>query len=481
MTDATKTARGLTRECAAFAARLSAADLPPAVVVAARRCVLDTIAIAIAGTETDLPKPLLSVIRLLGGAPQARLFGDPASRVNAAQAAFLFGSVANALDWDDVQNPEGPNRPFGLLMHASVPLLAACFATADFIASESGRAVDGAAFTAAFVAGHEVSCKIAVAINPDHYYKGFHTSGTIGAFGAAVASAKLLGLDEHGIARAIGIASSMTGGIRASLGTQTKPAHVGWAAEKGVTAALLARAGLTSNEEALDGMWGYLAVAGRGADMELVRGRIGNPFVMERPGISFKPYPCGAVTHPGMEALRTAMRDGDWRARDIERVVVRAGNNVWGPISYTRATTVLEAKYCFPFLLAAIALRGGCGRAEFQDDFVTSPNVQELQARIENRFDAAIDAQGYEIVRTELDVVLRDGRVFTLKAAGDYRGSPQNPLSDEDLWVKFKDCTDGLLATERQATLRAFIAAIETQTNVAPLLDLIGELPGMRA
>jgi 2-methylcitrate dehydratase PrpD len=476
-----ETAEGLTRECATFAARLAPADLSAATLRTAKLCLLDTLAVAIAGTETDLPPPLRAVLRASGGAAQARLFGNPTERTSAAQAAFWFGAIANALDWDDVQNPEGPNRPFGLLMHASVPVLAASLAAADLVAREGGRAVDGGAFLAAFVAGHEVSCKIAVAINPDHYYKGFHTSGTIGAFGAGVAAAKLLGLDAIGIARAIGIAASMTGGIRASLGTQTKPCHVGWAAEKGVTAALLARAGLTSNEEALDGAWGYLAVAGRGADMALVRGRVGNPFVMETPGISFKPYPCGAVTHPGMEALRTAMQGAHWSAHDIERIVVRAGKNVWGPISYPRATTALEGKYCFPFLLAAIALRGECGRAEFRDDFVTSPEVQALQARIENRFDAAIDAQGYAIVRTELDVTLKDGRAFTLKAAQDYRGSPRNPMSDDDLAAKFGDCADGLLSPDRQEKLRAFIAAIDTAADVSPLLDLVGELPGMRA
>jgi 2-methylcitrate dehydratase PrpD len=475
------TAEGLTRECANFAAGLTAADLPSAVVRTARRCLLDTLAVAIAGTETDLPPLLLDHLRLLGAAPQARVFGRPDFRVNAPQAAFLFGSIANALDWDDVQNPEAPNRPFGLLMHASVPVLGAALAVADLVAAESRASVDGGRLLAAFVAGHEVSCKIAVAINPDHYYKGFHTSGTIGTFGAGVAAAKLLGLDAAGIARTIGIAASLAGGIRASLGTQTKPLHVGWAAEKGVTAALLARAGLTSSQHGLDGEFGYLAVAGRGADMAFVRGRIGRPFVMETPGISFKPYPCGAVTHPGMEALRLGMQGADWHGQDIEHILIRAGANVWGPIGYARASTALEGKYCFPFLLAAIALRGRCGRSEFHDAFVTSPEVQALQARIENRFDAAIDARGYETVYTELDVTLRDGRRFTLVAVPDYRGSPLNPMSDEDLAQKFRDATENLLSENARADVQAFIARIDTLGDVAPLIALIGNLPGMRA
>src|SRR3546814_1249674 len=121
--------------------------------------------------------------------------------------------------------------------------------------------------------------------------RGFHTSGTIGTFAAAVTAAKLLGLDAGGIARAVGVAASMAAGIRAGFGTMTKPLHVGRAAENGITAALLVRGGFTANEEAHDGKWGYLAVAGPGGEQALVRQPFGKPFNMLSPGLPIKPTP----------------------------------------------------------------------------------------------------------------------------------------------------------------------------------------------
>src|SRR3546814_8722798 len=156
------------------------------------------------------------------------------------------------MDWDDTQLAEGPGRPYGLLMHPTVPPLAAALAVSDLVAAEEGRPLDGKRFLTAFNAGVEVACKIAEAIDPDHYMRGFHTSGTIGTFAAAATAGKLLGLDAAGIARTLGVAASMAAGIRAGFGTMTKPLHVGRAAENGVTAALLVRNGFTANEEALD-------------------------------------------------------------------------------------------------------------------------------------------------------------------------------------------------------------------------------------
>jgi 2-methylcitrate dehydratase PrpD len=181
------------------------------------------------------------------------------------------------MDWDDTQLAEGAGRPYGLLMHPTVPPLAALLALCDLVASERGRLVDGRELLVAFNAGFEVACKIAEAINPDHYMRGFHTSGTIGTFGSAIAAAKILGFDEAATLQTIGIAASMAAGIRANFGSMTKPLHVGRAAENGVTAALLAREGFSADAEALDGKWGYFAVAGPGGEPSPIRNHLGRP------------------------------------------------------------------------------------------------------------------------------------------------------------------------------------------------------------
>jgi 2-methylcitrate dehydratase PrpD len=229
----------------------------------------------------------------------------------------------------------------------------------------------------------------------------------------------------------------------------TKPLHVGRAAENGVTAALLVRGGFTANEEALDGKWGYLAVAGPGGEPALVRERFGRPFTMVSPGISIKPYPSGVLTHPSMDALLFLLREAVLKPGEIARVTLRAGRNVLGPIRYRIARTELEGKFSFAFLLSAIILRGRCGKAEFTDAFVASPECQAMQHKIETAFDQQIEDLGWDRIRSRVVVETKDGRTLERWADENYRGSPHNPLSDAEVEGKFRDCAAGLLDAAR--------------------------------
>lgn len=458
----------LTREAAQFAAGLRYEDIPDEALRISRRCVIDGLGVMLAGTE----QPALAVaerwLRLNGGNPHSRVVGDAALRVPAHLAAFWNGLAGHAMDWDDTQLAEGPGRPYGLLTHPTVPPLAAGLAVADHLGG-----VDGRTFLTAFLAGFEVECKIAEAINPDHYNLGFHTSGTIGTFGSAVAAAKLLGLDEKGIARAIGGAASMAAGIRANFGTMGKPMHVGRSSENGLTAAMLVKEGFTFNEAALDGQWGYLAVAGRGGEPETVLGRFGKPFTITSPGISIKPYPCGVLTHPSMDAMKYLMEENGLTPDDVERVTLHAANNILHPIRFRIATTELEGKFCMAFLLAAMILRGKAGKAEFTDAFVRDEATQAMQRRVETQYDAEIDAMGHDRIRSRIEVVTKDGRTIERWADENYRGGPHNPLSDDEVENKFRDCADGLLDDRRVRAALDRAWTLEKADDVTALYDLL--------
>lgn len=465
--------QGLTAAAARFAAGHRFDDLDAETLRLARRCMLDGLSVMLAGSDQPGMAPLLSFLTGQGGAAQARLLGLAHPGLPAPAAALWAGTAGHAMDWDDTQLAEGPGRPYGLLMHPTVPPLAAALALCETVARETGAPVDGRRFLAAFTAGFEVGCKVAEAINPDHYMRGFHTSGTIGTFAAAAAASNLLGLDAEQTARALGIAASMASGIRAGFGTMTKPLHVGRAAENGVTAALLARHGLSANAEALDGRWGYLAIAGPGGEPQLVRDRFGAPHSMLSPGVSIKPYPSGVLTHPSMDAMLFLMRDEGLSPDDVESVRLCAGSNVLGPIRFRIARTELEGKFSFAFLLSAIILRGRAGKAEFTDEFVSSPACQDMQARIETAFDQGIEDMGWDRIRSRIEVTTRDGRTLTRWADEAYRGGPHNPLSDEDLAGKFRDCADGLLSPARQAEVLATVMAFEAEPDAACLFDLL--------
>lgn len=439
----------------------------------ARRCVLDGLAVALGGSQQPGMAPLARYIQATGGAGHSRPLGAVAHAFPPHLAALWTGTAGHAMDWDDTQLAEGPGRPYGLLMHPTMPPLAASLAMTDYIAASTGTTVTGARFLDAFATGFEVGCKIAEAINPDHYMRGFHTSGTIGAFAATAAACRLLGLDNEQTARAIGIAASCSAGIRANFGTMTKPFHVGRAAENGVTAALLAREGFSANTEALDGKWGYLTIAGPGGEPELVVDKFGTPFTMVSPGVSIKPYPSGVLTHPSMDALKFLLRDENIAADNIEAITLHAGFNVLGPIRFRIAKTELEGKFSFAFLLAAIALKGRCGKDEFTDEFVASDACQAMQHRIETNHAQEIDTMGWDKIRSRVEIRLKDGRTFERWADEAYRGGPDNPLTDEELQGKFADNASGLLDEAGQKTVFDLVWSLETQADAGVLLSAL--------
>lgn len=478
MTDPFVHLTGLTHAATDFVCGLEFADLDAETLRIARRCVLDGLAVALGGSAQPGLRPLLTYIERLGGAAEAPILGDGQRRVPAHLAALWFGTAGHAMDWDDTQLAEGPGRPYGLLMHPTMPPLAAALCSAGIVEAELGAPVDGRTFLTAFCAGFEVGCKVAEAISPEHYMRGFHTSGTIGTFAATAAAAKMLRLDAEQTARAIGLAASMASGIRANFGSMAKPFHVGRAAENGVTAARLARDGFGANTEALDGRWGYLAIAGPGGEPALVRERFGRPFAMVSPGVSIKPYPSGVLTHPSMDALRFLIAEEGLTPEDIEHVTLSAGSNVLGPIRFKVATTELEGKFSFQFLLTAIILRGRAGKAEFTDAFVSSAPCQAMQQRVETRFDAAIEAMGWDRIRSRLEVLTRDGRRLNRWADERYRGGPDNPLSDRDLEAKFRDCAEGLLSA---AAVERLLQQVWRLEGLADVSGLVGGLDWMPA
>src|SRR2546423_1596060 len=234
-----------------FISRARWPEFPPDAVALAKRCVIDGLGVMLAGSTTRASTILREYVRGSEGSADATTFAPEPFRIGATSAALLNATSGHAMDWDDTQLSTSADRIFGLLTHPTMPPLAAALAI-----SERQRA-SGAQFLEAFLTGFEVECKIAEAIHPHHYKKGFHSSGTIGTFGAMAAAAKLLHLDRDATANALAIAASMASGIRVNFGTMTKPLHVGRAAQNGIIAAELAAKGFTVGDAAFDPPWGF--------------------------------------------------------------------------------------------------------------------------------------------------------------------------------------------------------------------------------
>jgi len=458
----------VTKEAAAFAANLTFRDLPGEALRIAKRCILDGLGLMFAGSDQACTTIVKRQSMALGKVPEATALGSEATKLAAPLAALINGTAGHAMDWDDTQLSVTPDRIYGLLTHPTIPPLAAGLAVAEKRGDVSGKD-----FLTAFLAGFEVECKIAEAIRPDHYKKGFHTSGTVGTFAAAVAAGKLLGLSERQFCHALGASASMAAGIRANFGTMMKPVHVGRAAFNGVSAALWAADGFEACPDGLDGPWGFFQVLGGGSDGEKIVGCLGKPHTIIDPGVSIKPYPCGVLTHPSMDAMLALVTEHDIRPDDVAEVVLYAGHNILNPIRYPIARNELQAKFCMPFLLSAILISRRAGIKEFTDEYVNSAPVQAMMRRVRTEFDPAIEAKGFEKIRSRVEVVLKDHRRMVRDSGEAYRGGPDHPLSDKELQEKFTDCSEKILD---ERTRKAVIAAVDDLDNLTmkELISLLG-------
>jgi len=458
----------VTKEAAAFAANLTFRDLPGEALRIAKRCILDGLGLMFAGSDQACTTIVKRQSMALGKVPEATALGSEATKLAAPLAALINGTAGHAMDWDDTQLSVTPDRIYGLLTHPTIPPLAAGLAVAEKRGDVSGKD-----FLTAFLAGFEVECKIAEAIRPDHYKKGFHTSGTVGTFAAAVAAGKLLGLSERQFCHALGASASMAAGIRANFGTMMKPVHVGRAAFNGVSAALWAADGFEACPDGLDGPWGFFQVLGGGFDGGKIVGCLGKPHPIIDPGVSIKPYPCGVLTHPSMDAMLALVTEHDIRPDDVAEVVLYAGHNILNPIRYPIARNELQAKFCMPFLLSAILISRRAGIKEFTDEYVNSSPVQAMMRRVRTEFDPAIEAKGFEKIRSRVEVVLKNHRRMVRDSGEAYRGGPDHPLSDKELQEKFTDCSEKILD---ERTRKAVIAAVDDLDNLTmkELISLLG-------
>jgi len=459
---------GVTKEAAAFVASLKFQELPDEALRIAKRCVLDGIGLMFAGSD----QPCTAIVKRqsmgLGTVSEATALGAEMTKLAAPLAALVNGTAGHAMDWDDTQLSATPDRIYGLLTHPTIPPLAAGLAV-----SEKTGKVSGKDFLNAFLAGFEVECKIAEAIRPDHYKKGFHTSGTVGTFGAVMTAGKLLGLSEPQLCHALGAAASMSAGIRANFGTMMKPVHVGRAAFNGVTAALWAADGFEACSDGLDGQWGFFQVTGGGFDPEKIVGCFGKPHTIIDPGVSIKPYPCGVLTHPSMDAMLALVKEHNISPGDVAEVVLFAGHNILNPIRYRIAQNELQAKFCMPFLLSAILISRRAGVKEFTDQYVNSEPVQAMMRRVRTEFDPVIEAKGYEKIRSRVEVVLKGGRKLIQDSGEAYRGGPDNPLSDKDLQAKFTDCSEKLLNAKGRHEIFAAVAGLENFRDMKEFIFLL--------
>lgn len=454
---------GLTRQVAEFIVKTNYADVPAEVIELGKKSILDALGLALCGSVAETGELGRAYVQSLGlSRGTATVIGTPL-KAPARFSAFLNGIGVHADDYDDTQLAVGADRTYGLLTHPSATALSAALAV-----GETGGC-SGKDLMIAYHLGVEVECKIAEAMSPRHYEHGFHSTGTVGTIGAGAAAAKARALDIEKTARALSIAASSAAGLRENFGTMTKPLHAGRAAESGVAAADLAALGWTATDRVLEAPRGFYRAAAGTYDPGAIQGKLGKPWTFVSPGVSIKPHPSGSLTHPGMTELARLVKEHGIKAANVERVDVGVNRNIPNALIHHRPKNHLEAKFSMEFCFASLLLYGRAGLREFSDEVVVRSEVRSMIERIHMSVHPEAEKAGYNKMTTIIGIRLRDGR--TISGRADFgKGSPQIPMSYDDVADKFRDCAD--FAKWPEAKARAIVETVRRLETIPDVRQL---------
>lgn len=424
---------GLTRYVTDFILKTKYEDIPAPVLELGRKSILDGLALALAGSVSEMGPLIRKYIEAQGfSGGKASIIGTHL-KAPARFAALANGVSIHADDYDDTQLSVAADRVYGLLTHPTVPVLPAILAMAE------SHGYTGKEIVLAYHVGVEVECKIAEAISPRHYNDGFHSTGTMGGFGSVAACAKLLRLSATQTAHALGIAAAQGGGLRDNFGSMTKPYHAGHAAENGVVSAELAALGWTASQQILEAPSGWFHAAGGGFDPGAIQNRLGHPWTFADPGVSIKPFPSGSLTHPAMGEMLRLVREHDIQPANVDKIDIGGNSGMMNALIHHRPTDALQGKFSMEYCLSILLLERKAGLTEFLDPVVRRADVQQMIPRVNFHIDQESERAGLNKMTSLIKIHMKDGTVISGRA--DFaKGHPANPMSYEDEADKFRSC-----------------------------------------
>jgi 2-methylcitrate dehydratase PrpD len=391
-------------------------DIPQDVRHEARRALLNFVGCAIGGCREEASDITVRTVAPYSGPPTAAVLGR-SEKLDPLRASLINGISSHVHDYDDT-TPKN-------YIHPSAPTLSALFAYA------STTPVSGAAFMHSFILGFEATSRIGNAVYPAHYDVGWHITGTAGVFGAAAGIGRLLKLPLQNMIWAIGLAATQAAGIREMFGSMGKALHPGRSAEAGYLAALLASNGFTSGIYGLEGPRGFAAVLASHSDLSKVTDKLGTDFDLREN--TYKPYPCGIVIHPTIEACSILHDEHKFAPGDVSEVRLTVAPIVLDLCNKQRISVGLEGKFSV-FHAAAIGLvRGRGSLREFTDEAVNDPDIKRIRELAVATSDRAIADDAVKV-----DVVLKDGRRLSFYNEHSI-GNIARPMSDKQLEEKTLD------------------------------------------
>ncbi len=437
---------GVTRALARYVVEARYADVPSAVRKEAQRTLLNWMGCAVGGSRHETLDAAIAALSPFSGPAQASVLGRRV-RMDVLHASLMNGISSHVFDFDDTH--------LKTVIHPAGPVVSGLLALAEF------RPMSGADFLHAMILGVEVECRIGNAVYPAHYDRGWHITGTAGVFGAAAACGKALGLTEQQMVWAFGLAATQPVGLREMFGSMTKSFHPGRAAQNGLTAALLAARNFTSTEVGLEGKSGWANVLSTTRNYSEITGHLGMSYEIALN--TYKPFACGIVIHPAIDACIQLRNQHTLTAADIERIDLRVHPLVLELTGKKTPQTGLESKFSVYFAAALAVVRGSAGMRDFSDENARDPVIVALRDRVVATIDPAVKEE-----QVRVRVTLKDGRVLN-HFVEHVVGSLERPMTDAQLEAKFLDLTKGVLPDVQARALMAMCWKVEGLPAAAAL------------
>ena len=419
----------------------------------AHRTFLNWVGCAVGAAHHETAQAALGAVQVLQPAAQASILGRR-ERVDMASAALINGISSHTFDFDDTH--------LKTIIHPAGPVASAALALAEHLGNSGRELID------ALVLGIDVSCRVGNAMYPDHYDRGWHITGSTGTLGAAAACARLLKLDVPKTTMALGIAASQPIGMREQFGTMTKPFHPGGAARAGLMSALLAQHGYTASPRALEAPRGMMQTVSTKNDWSEITGELGQRF--EIGFNSYKPFACGIVIHPSIDACAQLRAQGV-TPEQVERIELKVHSLVLELTGNKEPADGLQAKFSVYHGCAAGLTFGRATEDEYADAIVNRADMVALRRKVVATVDDAIDEASAHVT-----AVLTDGRrlhVFVEHAIG----SLANPMGDAQLEAKFRGMSDPVLGAERCSALIDACWAVGSAADVRAVTRLAAPIP----
>ena len=445
-----KVSAGFTAAVADAVADVRFDALPAEVIERTRHMLLDWLAVSIAGAQQPSARAAARVAAAEGGNPLSSVLGT-SLRLGPQHAALVNGVAAHALDYDDGSRWAGA--------HPSAPVVSAAVALGE------ARGLPGDQIVTAIVAGVQGLCLIGHATGPSHYAKGFHTTGTIGAFGASAGCARLLHLDARATARALGLAATQAAGLKTVFGTMGKHLNAGRAAANGVLAACLAAEGFDAPQDAIEARQGFAWT--QSTSFDPARRKDGGRFGVEQ--VLFKRYACCADTHSAIEGIRAVAARRRLTPATIAGVHLGVSDGLLDVCDIASPTSGAEAKFSVRYATALAILGAALGPSDFTDAAIGRPDAASLLSAV------TVEAvrNGHASDPIEVTVRFTDGTTETALV------NPLVPVPADELpqqWnvlsAKFDDLVVPVLGAERAASLRQSVREVDRLGSIAVMTKL---------